>query len=50
MSKKQYLVTLAITSDSDPRDWHLGETLVIDEEYTLVSVHELKQETKGSNK
>jgi len=37
----KYLVTLEIDSDTDPREWYLPDTLVIDEDYRLVKVEDV---------
>lgn len=39
MSK--YLVTLEIDSDTDPREWYLPDTLVIEEDYKLIRVEDV---------
>jgi len=37
----KYILTLQVESDTNPKDWYLGETLVIDEEYELLKVEEV---------
>lgn len=39
MSK--YLVTLEIDTDTDPREWYLPDTLVIEEDYKLIRVEDV---------
>jgi hypothetical protein len=34
----KYLVTLKLESDTDPREWYLPDTLVIEEAYELYEV------------
>lgn len=37
---KRYIITVSVESDTDPREWHYGDTLVIDEEYEILGVDE----------
>lgn len=37
----KYLLTLQVESDTNPKDWYLGDTLIIDEEYELLKVEEV---------
>lgn len=37
---KTYKITLEVTSETNPKEWYFGDTLVIDEEYNVVSVEE----------
>ena len=40
-AKQTYLITLEVKSQTDPRDWHWGEIVVIDEEYEVTNVEEI---------
>jgi hypothetical protein len=42
MSK--YILTLQVESNTNPKDWYLGETLIIDEEYELLNVEEISND------
>jgi len=44
MRKSKYQITIEIESDTDPRDWCLGETLVIDEPYEVIQITGGKQQ------
>ena len=37
----KYQITLEIESESDPREWIWGDTLIIDENYGLLKVEEV---------
>lgn len=39
MSK--YLITLEVESDTNPNEWYLPDTLVIDDDYKLIKVEEV---------
>ena len=39
----KYLMTLEVESDTDPREWYLPDTLVIDGEYKLMKVEETNE-------
>ena len=38
----KYTITLEVESDTDPREWYYGDTLVIDEDYQVIKVEESK--------
>ena len=37
----RYTITLEVESDTDPRGWYYGDTLIIDEEYEVKNVEEV---------
>jgi hypothetical protein len=37
----KYILTLQVESDTNPKDWYLGDTLIIDDEYQLLDVKEV---------
>ena len=37
----KYQITLEVESNTDPREWYLPETLIIDEEYQLIKVEKV---------
>ena len=37
----KYILTLQVESDTNPKDWYFGDTLIIDEEYELLKVEEV---------
>jgi len=39
---EKYLITLSVKSETDPRDWYFGETLVIDEDYEVINIEKIK--------
>jgi len=38
----KYTITLEVESKTDPREWHYGDTFIVDEPYTIKKVEESK--------
>lgn len=39
-----YDITIRVTTETEPKDWHYGDVLIIDEEYQIVSIKSVEEE------
>jgi hypothetical protein len=46
----KYEITLEIETDLDPREWTLGEVLIIDEPYQITQIKEANSRRKTGEK
>ncbi len=39
----RYLITLEVESETDPKEWYWGDTLIIDEDYEVLTIEKGKE-------
>lgn len=39
---EKYIITLEIKTETDPREWYFGDTLIIDDEYEVINIEKIK--------